>query len=84
MRRGSVDGRDRAATRRPRKGPPPKSETRKPRLRLKVFWGVYNDSLQRVALFEYTQRREAEAAAREMSEAGKTSCFVRRVKEPVE
>ena len=51
--------------------------------RLKAFWGVFNQSLKRVALFEYADRETADKKAEEMSTSQKTPHFVRIVKEPV-
>lgn len=51
--------------------------------RLKAFWGVFNQSLKRVAVFEYAQRADAEKKAEEMSTSQKTPHFIRLVKEPV-
>jgi hypothetical protein len=52
-------------------------------MRLKAFWGVYNDLLQRVVLFEYYERQQAEAKAKELTESTKMSYFVKPVKEAV-
>ena len=32
-------------------------------VRMKVFWGVFNQSLKRVALYEYSQKKQAEKKA---------------------
>ncbi len=53
-------------------------------VRLKAFWGVFNQSLRRVALFEYAQRKDADAKAKEMSSSQKTPHFVQLVKEVIE
>jgi hypothetical protein len=53
-------------------------------VRLKVFWGVYNQSLKRVATFEYDQREEAEKKVEELSQSGKTPHFVTKVKEVID
>lgn len=53
-------------------------------VRLKAFWGVFNQSLRRVALFEYAQRNEADTKARNLSESQKTPHFVQLVKEVIE
>ena len=53
-------------------------------LRMKLFWGVFNQSLRRVALFEYSQRRQAEKKAKELSDSQKTPHFVQLVKEVIE
>jgi hypothetical protein len=62
---------------------------RKPRkaaaeVRVKLFWGVFNQSLKRVALYEYAQKKQAEKKASELSKSGKSPHFVQKVKETVE
>ena len=52
--------------------------------RMKLFWGVFNQSLKRVALYDFTQRRQAEAKALELSSSGKSPHFVQKVKEAIE
>jgi len=52
-------------------------------VRMKAFWGVFNQSLKRVALFEYSQRAEADKKASEMSVSQKTPHFVQPVKEAI-
>lgn len=53
-------------------------------VRLKAFWGVFNQSLRRVARFEYNQRKLADDKAAEMSQSQKTPHFVQLVKEVLE
>ena len=53
-------------------------------VRLKAFWGVFNQSLKRVALFEYSQRKQAEKKASELSTSQKTPHFIQPVKEVIE
>ncbi len=53
-------------------------------VRLKAFWGVFNQSLRRIALFDYSQRPEADKKAAELSESQKTPHFVQLVKEVIE
>ena len=53
-------------------------------VRLKAFWGVFNQSLRRVALFEYSERKEAEKKAKALSESQKTPHFVQLAKEVIE
>ena len=53
-------------------------------LRKKVFWGVFNQSLKRVATFEFDQRKEAESKAESLSQSGKSPHFVQKVKEVIE
>jgi hypothetical protein len=53
-------------------------------VRLKAFWGVFNQTLRRISLFEYNQRGEADKKAAELSESQKTPHFVQLVKEVIE
>ncbi len=53
-------------------------------VRLKAFWGVFNQSMKRVALFEYAQRKQAEKKASELSTSSKSPHFVQPVKEVIE
>ena len=53
-------------------------------VRLKAFWGVFNQTLRRISLFEYSQRAEADKKAAELSESQKTPHFVQLVKETIE
>ncbi len=53
-------------------------------VRLKAFWGVFNQSLRRVALFEYSERKQAEKKAKDLSGSQKTPHFVQLAKEVIE
>jgi hypothetical protein len=53
-------------------------------VRLKAFWGVFNQSLRRIARFEYNERKEADEKAAELSQSQKTPHFVQLVKEVME
>lgn len=53
-------------------------------VRLKAFWGVFSQSLKRVALFEYSERKQADKKAKDLSESGNTPHFVQLVKEVIE
>jgi hypothetical protein len=53
-------------------------------VRLKAFWGVVNQSMKRVALFDYSQRKQADKKAAELSTSAKTPHFVQPVKEVIE
>ncbi len=53
-------------------------------VRLKAFWGVFNHSLRRVALFEYSQRAEADKKAKKLTVPDKDLHFVQLVKEVIE
>ena len=52
-------------------------------VRLKAFWGVFNQSLKRVAIFEYSERKQADKKAAELSTSQKTPHFVQPVKEVI-
>ena len=54
-------------------------------IRLKAYWGVFNQSLRRVALFEFNERKKADEKAAELSTNAKgTPHFVMPVKEAIE
>ena len=44
----------------PRAAPAP----RPAEVRMKLFWGVFNQSLKRVALFEYDEKKQADEKAK--------------------
>lgn len=52
-------------------------------VRLKAFWGVFNQSMKRVALFEYADRKQADQKATELSASQKTPHFVQLEKVPI-
>ncbi len=69
------------------KKPPVKRKSRAKaakEVRLKAFWGVFNQTMRRISLFEYSQRAEADKKAAELSESQKNLHFVQIVKEPIE
>lgn len=53
-------------------------------VRMKLFWGVFNQSLKRVALYDFNQRKQAEKKAEELTKSGKSPHFVQRVKEVIQ
>jgi len=59
-----------------------RSKTAEPERR-KLFWGVFNQSAKRVALFDHSQRKAAEAKAGELTASGKNQHFVMKVKEAI-
>ncbi len=61
-----------------------KSQSAAKPVRLKAFWGVFSQSMKRVALFEYSYRDQAEKRASELTESQKTPHFVQIVKEVIE
>jgi hypothetical protein len=75
--------------------PPAKKTAKKPtarksraktakEVRLKAFWGVFNQSMKRIAVFEYADRKHADKKAAEMTASGKSPHFVQLVKEVIE
>jgi hypothetical protein len=78
----------------PEKKPPkkrkPAAKPSKPRsraaktVRMKVVWGVFNNSNQRVAVFDYPKRKEADEHAAKLATDKKSTFFVQPVKEPIE
>jgi len=60
-----------------------KSRAAAKEVRLKAYWGVFNQSLKRVALFEHSERKLADKKAKELSESSKTQHFVQPVKEAI-
>lgn len=70
-----------------KKKAPAKKKTRSraaKEIRLKAYWGVFNQSLKRVALFEFNEKKAAEKKAQELTKGGKSPHFVQPVKEAVE
>jgi len=54
-------------------------------VRLRVVWGVFNNSNQRVATYDYARKQEAEEHAAKLSaEKNKGTFFIQPVKEPIE
>ena len=78
---------EKKAEKKAEKAPKKKRATRKKvvaEVRLKAFWGVFNQSLKRVALYEYSQRRQADKRAVELTEKSSSPHFVQLVKEEIE
>jgi len=53
-------------------------------VRMKVVWGVFNNSNQRIAVYEYPKRKEADDHAARLTADKKNTHFVQPVKEPIE
>jgi len=73
--------------RKPAKEPKPKTKPRSRAskiTRLKVIWGVFNNSNQRVAVYDYPKRKEADEHAARLTADKKSTHFVQPVKEPME
>jgi hypothetical protein len=85
--RAEAEAAEAAEAKAPKKKAKKKAKKRKSRkaapedIRMKLFWGVFNQSLKRVALFEFNQKKQAEKKAEQLSE--KSPHFVQKVKEEV-
>jgi cobalamin biosynthesis protein CobT len=71
--------------------PKPKAKPKaKPRTRtvkttrMRVVWGVFNNSHQMVATYEYPKKPDAEAHAAKLTAEKRSTHFVQPVKEPIE
>ncbi|MGC4003728.1 MAG: hypothetical protein QM811_11620 [Pirellulales bacterium] len=53
-------------------------------VRLKAMWGVFNQSMKRVSVFDYSDRKSADKKAGELSTSQKSPHFVQLVKEVIE
>ncbi len=85
----AVEEEEEEAPKKKKKAPPkekkPKTRTRTPKVvRMKVVWGVFNNSNQRVAVYEYPKRKEADEHAAKLTADKKSTHFVQPVKEPIE
>ena len=80
-----VEGDDKTAKAKKKKKKKAKRKTRASaeEARLRVFWGVFNHAMKRVALYEFNQRKAAEKRAKELSPEGKPPHFVQKVKEEI-
>lgn len=65
------------------KEPPKKKRSKSSAVRLKAFWGVFNQMMKRVQLFEYSERRQADKRAAELTGSAKSPHFVQLVKEVI-
>ena len=82
----AAEKQDSATTKTAKKAAPKRKSRAKAakEVRLKAFWGVFNQSLKRVALFEYDEKKQAEKKAQDLSASGKSPHFVQPVKEVIE
>lgn len=63
----------------------PRTRTRTPKVvRMKVVWGVFSNSNQRVATFDYPKRKDADDLAAKLTNDKKSTHFVQPIKEPIE
>jgi len=85
-KKAADEGDDAEAPKKKKKKPAKKRKSRAAaaaEVRLRVFWGVFNHQMKRVALYEFNQRKAAEKRAKELSPEGKPPHFVQKVKEEV-
>lgn len=86
--RAEVEAAEKAEAKKPVKKKAAKRKSRAKKVaaavRMKLFWGVFNQSLKRVALYEFNQRKQAEKKAADLTKSAKTPHFVQRVKEAIE
>jgi len=71
----------------PKAVPKPKAKSRSrvaKVVRMRVVWGVFNNSNQMVASYEYPKKDEAEAHAARLIADKRSTHFVQPVKEPIE
>jgi hypothetical protein len=67
------------------KAPKAKSRSRSAKVvRMRMVWGVFNNSNQRMATFDYPKRQEAEEYAAKLATDKKATFFVQPVKEAME
>ncbi len=52
-------------------------------IRRKLFWGVFNHGMKRVALYEHNQKKAADKRAKELEESSGKQHFVAKVKEEI-
>ena len=91
-KRAEVEAAERKAKSAPKKVAAAKKEPAKRKsrakstkeVRLKAYWGVFNQSLKRVALYEYSEKKEADKKAKELTASGKSPHFVQPVTEAVQ
>jgi hypothetical protein len=91
---GDVEDEDEEDEERPKKKkkkepkpPKPKAKSRSRAakvVRMKVVWGVFNNSNQRVAVYDYPKRKDAVDHANRLTADKKSTHFVQPVKEPIE
>src|SRR5215469_10753604 len=87
MEDGAGDEAPRPA-KKPAKAKAPAAKARKPRKpkavpRMRARWGVFDDSMKQVAIFDYNQRTAADEKAAELTAKRKGSFFLQMVKEPM-
>lgn len=72
------------AAAKPKVAKPRKPRAAKKTARMRVVWGVFNNSHSMVKSFPYPQKADAEAYAKQLMTDKKSTHFVNAVKEPME
>ena len=80
-KKGTAEGK--GVGRQKAKRKPSQSKSSPKGVRLKAYWGVFNQSLRRVALFEFNEKKSAEKKAEDLTKSGKSPHFVQPVKEAI-
>jgi hypothetical protein len=75
------EGEEKATKRRPAKR---KSRTKEAKeARVKLLWGVFNQAMKAVALFEYDQKKQAQDKAEALSASAKSPHFIQKVRQVI-
>jgi hypothetical protein len=64
----------------------PKKPSRKKvakEVRMKAYWGVFNQAMKRLAMFEYADKKAAEKKAADLAASSRTTHFIQLVKEAI-
>src|SRR5262249_24065270 len=85
---GGADDESPRPVRKPAKAKAPGAKARKPRKpkavpRMRARWGVFDDSMKQVAIFDYNQRAAADEKAAELAAKKNGTFFLQVVKEPM-
>jgi hypothetical protein len=51
--------------------------------RIRVYWGVFNQAMKAVAVFEHDQKKQAQKKAEALSQSGKSPHFVQKIKQVI-
>ena len=51
--------------------------------RMKAYWGVFNQSMKRLVMFEYADKKAAEKKASELTASSRATHFIQLVKEAI-
>ena len=71
------------AVKEPGKAKKPSRKKAAKEARMKAYWGVFNQGMKRLAMFEYSDRKAAEKKAAELMQSSRASHFIQLVKEAI-